>query len=167
MGCSFFDYLQKEESKDFATVFDNAMIPHSYCTVALMESEVDFTRFPRIADIGEGLDTVFSAVLERSPDAHGLLFDVPRVIERAKSIHPNAFERKQIAPDRYEFVAGDMCSRQKRFRRSIPETHAIDLTMLAVIGAGERAIKQFEDLLEQNGYPIKHLHKTSFSSYPN
>lgn len=210
MGCPFFDYLQKEENNDFATIFDNAMIAHSYCTVALMESEADFNRFPRIADNGGRLGTVLSTVLERSSDAHGLPFYLPRVIEGAKSVHPNKCEHKQIASSRYEVVAGDMFKAETipqadayllksiihdwdddkagEILRTIRtanqqatsgtirlflietvilsdgkdqwETHAIDLTMLAVVSAGERSIKQFENLLEQNGYRIKHLYKT-------
>ena len=73
-----------------------------------MGSNIDFTRFPRIADIAGGLGTLLASVLEKSSNSHGLLFDLSQVIEHAKANHPNEFERRGIASNRYEFVAGDM-----------------------------------------------------------
>ena len=72
MGCSFFDYLQKEENKPLTEIFDNSMVTHSHCIIVSMGSAVDFNRFDRIADISGGYSKLFSTVIERSHKAHGL-----------------------------------------------------------------------------------------------
>ena len=108
MGSKLFDFMQKEENKEYATLFNNAMIGYTHYTITFMGSNVDFTRFHRIVDIAGGLGTLLANILDKSPNSYGLLFDLPQVIEHAKSNQPNEFERKGISSDRYEFVVGDM-----------------------------------------------------------
>ena len=107
-GCSLFEYMQKDENCEFATMFNNCMIGYSNDMIASMIPVVDFSRFHRLVDIAGGLGTLLAAVLQEHGQLHGILFDLEHVIKDAKNNEPNEFQRKQIEPDRYEFVAGDM-----------------------------------------------------------
>jgi hypothetical protein len=46
----------------------------------------DFSVFGNIADIGGGCGHLLRAILEAVPTAHGLLFDLPRVIEETRPL---------------------------------------------------------------------------------
>ena len=107
-GCDMFEYMKKDDNKEHATLFNNSMVTYSIHTISSMAELVDFTRFKKIVDIAGGLGTLLSFVLEKNLNLHGILFDLPHVVENAKTIHPNEFQRKQIESNRYEFVAGDM-----------------------------------------------------------
>ncbi|CAF2789396.1 unnamed protein product [Rotaria sp. Silwood2] len=107
-GCSLFDYLKKEENKEYSTIFDNAMITYSnYCTVSI-GSLVDFSRFEKIVDVAGGLGTLLSIILEKHQKVNGIVFDLAHVIENAQKQSPNEFQQKKIESNRYQFVSGDM-----------------------------------------------------------
>ena len=145
MGSSLFDYMQKEENKEYATIFNNSMISHSNYMISLMGTNIDFTRFNRIVDIAGGLGTVLAAVLERSPNSHGFLFDLPQVIEHAKTVHPNEFEQKQIPSNRYDFVSGDMFKSE-----TIPKADAYMLKFIIHDWNDERAIEILQSIRSAN-----------------
>lgn len=107
-GCSFYEYMQKPENKDFADAFNNAMVAYSDLDISAVISVLDFSRFNTCVDIGGGLGSLLSSFLEKFPNMHGILFDLPHVIETSKAMNPNEFEKKLIETDRYAFVAGDM-----------------------------------------------------------
>ncbi|CAF4251364.1 unnamed protein product [Rotaria sp. Silwood2] len=107
-GCSLFDYLKKEENKEYSTIFDNAMITYSnYCTVSI-GSLVDFSRFEKIVDVAGGLGTLLSIILEKHQKVNGIVFDLAHVIENAQKQSPNEFQQKKVESNRYQFVSGDM-----------------------------------------------------------
>ncbi|UJR13000.1 hypothetical protein I4U23_000026 [Adineta vaga] len=107
-GCSVFEYMTKEENKEFASAFNNSMVAYSHHVVAPLVAAIDFTRFSKLVDTAGGLGTLLSSILEANPNIHGILFDLAHVIESAKTMNLNEFQRKYIEPNRYEFVAGNM-----------------------------------------------------------
>jgi ubiquinone/menaquinone biosynthesis C-methylase UbiE len=70
---------------------------------AAILSVFDFSKFRRVADLGAGEGGLLSAALQAAPQATGILFDQPRVVENARRLLENRPES-----DRIEFVAGDL-----------------------------------------------------------
>lgn len=68
---------------DDARVFDAAMTSKSFAEIAALIPAFDFSGYPLIADIGGGRGHVLAAVLEATPSATGILFDLPRVVAGA------------------------------------------------------------------------------------
>ena len=68
----------------------------------------DFSRFRSIADIGGGRGHLLQAVLGRAPEARGVLFDLPHVVDAAKG----------LASDRLSLAGGDF------FRDRLPACDA-------------------------------------------
>jgi hypothetical protein len=46
----------------------------------------DFSEFRRIVDVGGGHGGLLAAILQRAPDAHGVLFDLPSVVDGARPV---------------------------------------------------------------------------------
>lgn len=107
-GCGIFEYMQNEENKEYTSLFNKSMLTYSAHMIESMVATVDFTPFNKLVDIAGGLGTLLSSILEKTPNLHGILFDLEHVIANAKSLTPNEFERRRIESSRYEFVAGDM-----------------------------------------------------------
>ena len=74
-----FAYLQGHA--DEARIFDQAMTSKAAADIAAVLASYDFTRFTTIADIGGGRGHLLRAILDRVPDASGVLFDLPPVID--------------------------------------------------------------------------------------
>ena len=74
-----FEYFASHPQE--ARIFDGAMAAKSHEQLAQVVSAYDFSAFSRIADIGGGRGHLLRAVLEASPAATGVLFDLPHVIE--------------------------------------------------------------------------------------
>ena len=62
----------------------------------------DFSRFRRLVDVGGGYGELLAAVLQTCPDATGVLFDLPAVMDGARH-HLQTFGLAH----RCEFIAGD------------------------------------------------------------
>ncbi|MBX3438987.1 MAG: methyltransferase, partial [Planctomycetaceae bacterium] len=76
-----FEYLA--EHPEQAAVFDRAMVGiHGRESAAIVDA-FDFSTSAAVADIGGGNGSLLSALLERHPNLHGTLFDLPGVIDRA------------------------------------------------------------------------------------
>jgi hypothetical protein len=71
-------------------------------------SKIDFSAFNTLVDVGGGLGSLLSSILEKCRNLHGVLFDFPPVIENIKAMGPNEFEKRLIERSRYDFVAGDV-----------------------------------------------------------
>jgi hypothetical protein len=91
-------YAQNPEP---AQVFDNAMTDFSKSIAAAVVAVYDFSEAQTIADIGGGHGLLLETVLGVAPEAKGILFDQPQVIEGAN------------VSERVEKVSGD-------FFQSIP-----------------------------------------------
>lgn len=72
-------YLQQRP--DEAQIFGRAMTARASADVGAVIAAYDFTRFGRIADIGGGRGHLLRAILEATPGAEGILFDLPMVID--------------------------------------------------------------------------------------
>ena len=85
-----------------SAVFNGAMIGKSFGQVAAVVGTFDFSRFGRIADVGGGRGHLLQAILDKYPQATGLLFEQPHVIDEVRS----------IASDRLQLQAGDFFADQ-------------------------------------------------------
>lgn len=89
-----FAHLQRHDHE--ARIFDASMTAKAAADTAAVLVAYDFSRFSRIADIGGGRGHLLSAILQKTPDATGILFDLPGVVD---TIDPGA--------ERFEVHAGD------------------------------------------------------------
>jgi hypothetical protein len=97
-GMPIFDFLS--ENPETGKLFDQAMTGvHGRETEAMLEA-YDFTGIGTLVDIGGGNASVITAILRRYPEMQGTLFDLPGVIERARtSIKAAGLEdRCQVVP---------------------------------------------------------------------
>ena len=88
-------YLVKNPA--FARIFDEGMTSKANMDIAGVLRAYDFSKFASIADIGGGRGHLIKAVLEAAPNSKGVLFDLPHVIDGAKT----------IASSRLSLQAGD------------------------------------------------------------
>lgn len=75
----FFAHLQRHD--DEARIFDASMTAKAAADTAAVLGAFDFSRFSTIADIGGGRGHLLRLVLAAAPDTHGILFDLPAVID--------------------------------------------------------------------------------------
>ena len=80
-GDGLFEYFDKRP--DEARIFDDAMTSKSFSQIGPALAAYDFSPFKTIADVGGGAGHLLAAVLETTPGAEGMLFDLPPVIARA------------------------------------------------------------------------------------
>jgi hypothetical protein len=80
-----------------ARIFDEAMTGKAHGQVAGVLRAYNFKTFNLIGDIGGGRGHLLQAVLSQAPQARGVLFDQPHVIEAASG----------VATDRLALQAGD------------------------------------------------------------
>jgi hypothetical protein len=100
-GEPVFDWLSKHAEQ--AAVFDKAMVAvHGRETGAMLES-YDFSTIGTLADVGGGNGSVIRGVLARYPKMHGMLCDLPGVIERATPLvaQENLADRLQLIPTNF------------------------------------------------------------------
>ena len=88
---------------DESSIFNQAMADKSRAVVPAVLDAYDFTPFGVIADIGGGHGHLLRGVLERTPTASGILFDLPHVIPEAAA-HGSA--RLSLQPG--DFFADDL-----------------------------------------------------------
>ncbi|CAF0928084.1 unnamed protein product [Didymodactylos carnosus] len=136
VGDSLFDYLQKEENKEYSVMFNNAMSSFSNYEGPLIASVTDFSRFTILVDIGGGVGTLLSFILEQCKQLNGIVFDLDHVIENAKTSKPNEFEAKQIEHTRYQFISGDMFKSE-----TIPQADAYMMKFIMHDWNDEKAIE--------------------------
>jgi hypothetical protein len=137
--------MKKEENKEYANLFNNSMITYSTHVTASIVPVVDFTRFNKLVDIAGGLGTLLASVLEKNPNLHGILFDLEHMIENAKTMSPNEFERKQIDSNRYEFMVGDMFHSE-----TLPQADAYMLKFIIHDWNDEKAIEILRSIRDAN-----------------
>jgi len=69
------------EHPEASAIFNAMMGTKAQVQIAAVLGAYDFSQFQLIGDIGGGRGHLLSAVLERVPTAHGVLFDLPHVVE--------------------------------------------------------------------------------------
>lgn len=85
------------ERPQASAIFNESMIAKSYAQVASVIAGYDFSQFSSVADIGGGRGHLLEAVTNKWPQAKGILFDLPHVIEDVQS----------TGASRLELVGGD------------------------------------------------------------
>ncbi|WP_151484596.1 methyltransferase [Streptomyces albicerus] len=93
------------------TAFEEVMSETTRDCLDALVTVHDFSGYGRIVDVGGGRGTLLSRVLEAAPKATGVLFDMPHVIEMAKTSLPTFAPAGVV--DRIEFAGGS-------FRESVP-----------------------------------------------
>jgi hypothetical protein len=98
-GKNTFDWFA--DNPGAARLFDDFQGDLTRRSAAAIASAYDLSAARVIADIGGGNGTLLAAILERNPNARGVLFDLPHVIDGARKTLPSAISR------RCDFVGGD------------------------------------------------------------
>jgi hypothetical protein len=80
-----------------ASAFNTAMATRSIAYVRAVIASYDFSGFSTVGDIGGGHGHLLRAILEAAPNARGVLFDLPHVVQEAKA----------LSVDRMTLQAGD------------------------------------------------------------
>jgi hypothetical protein len=83
-----------------SAIFNAAMTAKAQAHVAGILACYDWSSFRSVGDIGGGRGHLLKAILDAAPDARGVLFDLPHVVEEAS----------EIASDRLALHAGDFFS---------------------------------------------------------
>ena len=98
LGCQPYQYYVKnpEDGADFS----RAMANISSMSIDPVLASYDFSGAEQIADIGGAFGALLAAVLRKQPDAKGILFDLPSVVEGAGPV-------LEDVADRVERVGGD------------------------------------------------------------
>ncbi|CAM4792793.1 unnamed protein product [Rotaria magnacalcarata] len=143
--CGLFDYLGKDENKEYSTIFNNAMIAYSNDCIQAICSLVDFSHFEKLVDIAGGFGSVLSFLLEKHPTLNGIVFDLAHVIKDAHEQHPNEFQKRNIEPNRYQFVSGDMFKSE-----TIPQSDSYILKFIIHDWNDEDAVMILKNILTAN-----------------
>jgi hypothetical protein len=117
-----FDFMRDkpEESR----IFNEAMVGKSFGQIGPVLEAYDFKGFRTIGDIGGGMGHLLGAILDATPGASGMLFDLPEVIAQAKDTpHP-----------RISYVGGDF------FKSEIPACDAYIMMMVLHDWSDEESI---------------------------
>ena len=99
-GMGFYQYLAQRP--DTARLFSEAMAEFAALSTDAVAADYDFSPFHQIVDVGGGQGVLLATILSRYPQAHGVLFELASVIERARP-----FIKAAGLADRCELVAGD------------------------------------------------------------
>jgi hypothetical protein len=83
-GAPIFEYL--ETNPAYAAVFNDAMTGVSAVAIEMAVPLYDFTDRKLIVDVGGGHGALLAAVLARAPQASGILFDLPSVVDGAGAL---------------------------------------------------------------------------------
>jgi hypothetical protein len=94
-------WTYRERHPEESEIFDAAMAARSGAAAADEMAAYDFSRHRIIADIAGGTGALLAAILQKQPDALGILFDQPHVVAGAGAI----LERAGVA-DRVRIESG-------------------------------------------------------------
>jgi SAM-dependent methyltransferase len=98
-GLGLFEYLDR--NPEYARTFNRAMAAGSVFFQAIPDA-YDFSAFRTVVDVGGGNGAMLAAILTRSSELKGILFDSPTVIESAR-----ANLQAQGLAERADFVGGN------------------------------------------------------------
>ena len=91
-GMPAFEFFSKNPER--GAVFDKAMTGHHGREADPMLDAYDFSPFNSLVDVGGGNGSLLIAILNRHPKMHGVLFDLPRVVDRARAAVENSFRER-------------------------------------------------------------------------
>jgi DNA-binding transcriptional ArsR family regulator len=97
-GKPMFEYLADEP--EFADIFNDAMTSMSELAIAPVVAGYDFSRYDTIVDVGGGHGRLLAAILEATPLARGVLYDLPQVVAGAPAVltERGVQDRMKIVP---------------------------------------------------------------------
>jgi SAM-dependent methyltransferase len=95
-------FAQLAADAEQGAAFDAAMAGYTAATSAAAVGAYDFARFRKIVDVGGGNGALLAAILPKTPQSSGVVFDLPAVAERAR-----AFLASKELAGRCEVVTGD------------------------------------------------------------
>ena len=99
-GASLFEFLAGHPEE--ANLFNMGMAGNSPAHARLVVAAYDFSRMNLVVDFAGGRGRLLATILERNPHLHGILFDLPHVIESARELLDEAG-----VVDRCELVSGN------------------------------------------------------------
>ena len=88
-----------QDHPEEAQIFGQAMTAKATADIAAILEAYDFSRFATIADIGGGRGHLLRAVLDAVPNANGVLFELPEVIDSLD------LEHERLTPHAGDFFA--------------------------------------------------------------
>jgi hypothetical protein len=103
LGMEFFDYLSANPKA--LEEFGETLKAHSAVANAGVIERYDFAGIRTLVDVGAGYGPLTIAVLEKYPEARGVVFDLPEVIGAAPANLP---VKNDSVARRLTYVAGDM-----------------------------------------------------------
>jgi hypothetical protein len=83
-GVPFFQYMTDHPERH--GIYDTAMMVHGIAETEPMLDAYDFSGFRSVVDVGGGQGRMLAAILDRYPGLEGILFDLPAVVDRSRSI---------------------------------------------------------------------------------
>lgn len=83
-GMPYFDYLATNPAQ--AAIFNDAMSTMATVANDVVLPAYDFNEFRCIVDVGGGHGRLLTAILQSAPDAAGVLYDLPSVVEGAPQV---------------------------------------------------------------------------------
>ncbi len=83
-GVPFFQYMTEHPERH--SIYDAAMMVHGISETEPMLDAYDFSAFRTVVDIGGGNGHMLAAILNRYPTIEGILFDLPAVVDRSRTI---------------------------------------------------------------------------------
>ncbi|BBX89894.1 hydroxyneurosporene methyltransferase [Mycolicibacterium boenickei] len=98
-GKSAFDYFASVP--ELAAIFNDAMTSVSELAIAPVAAAYDFRPFGTIADVGGGHGRLLAAILQATPTAQGVLYDLAHVVDGA----PELLTKYGVA-DRVQVIPG-------------------------------------------------------------
>ncbi|HRW63412.1 MAG TPA: methyltransferase [Bacteroidales bacterium] len=84
LGMDVFEYLEKNPDRNI--IYNKAMTNSSLMLSYAILSEYSFKKACKIIDIGGGEGILLAMILYKYPNAHGVVFDLPHVVDGAKQI---------------------------------------------------------------------------------
>jgi len=171
---------------DQRDLFQASMAARAAREAAAVVAAYDFGRFRTVVDVGGGAGLLLDAVLAAAPEATGLLFDRPEVLDGARlpSVGGDFFVEVPDGADAYllsrvihEWADADAVTILRNCRRAMPE-HAtlllveavlperavelptavrLDLQLLAMLGGRERTAAEYAALLDAAGLRLADL----------
>ena len=81
-GADGFDHLERDPT--IAAIFNQAMVELTRLVSQEVVQAYDFSEMKRIMDVGGGYGQLLAAILEATPGATGVLFDLPHAMEGAR-----------------------------------------------------------------------------------
>jgi SAM-dependent methyltransferase len=107
-GMGFFEWAH-EGDPEFGRSFDAAMRDASASVARSLSAVVDLDGVRTVCDVGGGTGMLLATLLAEHPALHGILFDLPAVVERAAPLLSGAAEPG--VADRVRIVGGSFFDR--------------------------------------------------------